>query len=71
MSMCGSRSLFAGLTILAALTFAGAAAPAGAENVVRMGKVDGMPTWDPQGAEGDDSFDGYRQVYESLVMVNA
>ena len=28
-------------------------APAGAENVVRMGKVDGMPTWDPQGARGD------------------
>jgi hypothetical protein len=28
-----------------------------------------MPTWDPQG--GASAFDGYRQVYESLVMVNA
>ncbi len=51
--MSDFRSWLPGLTILAALTFAWAAAPAGAENVVRMGKTDGMPTWDPQGARWD------------------
>ena len=28
-----------------------------------------MPTWDPQGARWSYVWDGYRQVYESLVMV--
>ena len=63
------QGLISGLALL--LACAGATAPAGAENVVRMGKTDGMPTWDPQGARWGYSYDGYRQVYESLVMVNA
>jgi ABC-type transport system substrate-binding protein len=29
-----------------------------------------MPTWDPQGARSF-AFNGYRQVYESLVQHNA
>jgi peptide/nickel transport system substrate-binding protein len=42
-----------------------------AENVVRWASASGVLTWDPHGADNLPSFNGYRQVYESLVMHDA
>ena len=54
-----------GLTLLLACTHSAAA-----ENVVRWASAEGMPTWDPHGGRSF-AFNGYRQVYESLVQHNA
>ena len=59
------------IIILLAAVSALAAAPARAENVVRWASAAGVLTWDPHGAGNLPSFNGYRQVYESLVMHDA
>ena len=59
------------IIILLAAVSALAAAPARAENVVRWASAAGVLTWDPHGADNLPSFNGYRQVYESLVMHDA
>ena len=45
-------------------------APAGARSR-RMGKADDVPYRDPQGARWSFVWDGYRQVYEGLLMTKA
>ena len=45
--------------------------PARAETVVRWASAAGALTWDPHGADHLASFNGYRQVYESLVLHDA
>jgi peptide/nickel transport system substrate-binding protein len=57
--------------ILIAAVSALAAFPARAENVVRWASAAGVLTWDPHGADNLPSFNGYRQVYESLTATDA
>jgi peptide/nickel transport system substrate-binding protein len=45
--------------------------PARAKTVVRWASAAGVLTWDPHGADHLASFNGYRQVYESLVLHDA
>jgi peptide/nickel transport system substrate-binding protein len=59
------------MVMLAAALLIACTGPAAAENVLRWASAEGMPTWDPHGAQGRVAFQGYRQVYESLVMHNA
>jgi peptide/nickel transport system substrate-binding protein len=46
-------------------------APVRAETVVRWASAAGVLSWDPHGADNLPSFNGYRQVYESLVLHDA
>ncbi len=54
-----------------AMVLVTAVAPARAETVVRWASAAGVLTWDPHGADNLPSFNGYRQVYESLVQHDA
>src|SRR6476619_2864629 len=67
--MSGSRSLCAGLMILAALAFSGAAA---AENVLRFtGKDAWAATMDPHAYSIEDNKGATYQVYEALLDVDS
>jgi len=65
------RLMTAMLTGLAASCLIATASPATAENVVRWARGDGVLTWDPHGAFTLPSYNGYEQVYESLIMNDA
>ena len=54
-----------------AAVFALAAWPVRAETVVRWASAAGVLTWDPHGADHLPSINGYRQVYEGLVLHDA
>ena len=67
--MSGSRSLFAGLTMLAALALAG---PAAAENVLRFtGKDAWAATMDPHAYADEDNKGATYQVYEALLDIDS
>ena len=67
--MSGSRSLFAGLMILAALA---CAAPAAAENVLRFtGKDAWAATMDPHAYSSEDNKGATYQVYEALLDIDS
>ena len=69
LTMSGSRSLFAGLTVLAALAVAG---PAAAENVLRFtGKDSWAATMDPHAYSIEDNKGATYQVYEALLDVDS
>jgi peptide/nickel transport system substrate-binding protein len=59
------------LLALTATIAVSTASPVRAETVVRWGSAAGVLTWDPHGADNLPSFNGYRQVYESLVQHDA
>jgi peptide/nickel transport system substrate-binding protein len=42
-----------------------------AENVLRWASAGGVLTWDPHGSTETPSLVGFRQVYESLTMIDA
>jgi peptide/nickel transport system substrate-binding protein len=54
-----------------AVALATTAAVVRAETVVRWTSAAGVLTWDPHGADHLPSFNGYLQVYESLVLNDA
>jgi peptide/nickel transport system substrate-binding protein len=67
--MSGSRSLLAGLTMVAALAIAG---PAAAENVLRFtGKDAWTATMDPHAYSSGDNKGATYQVYEALLDVDS
>ena len=67
--MSGSRSLFAGLTVLAALAIAG---PTAAENVLRFtGKDAWAATMDPHAYSIEDNKGATYQVYEALLDIDS
>ena len=69
LTMSGSRSLFAGLTVLAALAVAG---PAAAENVLRFtGKDAWAATMDPHSYSNEDNKGATYQVYEALLDIES
>ena len=69
MTVSGSRSWFAGLTVLAALAVAG---PAAAENVLRFtGKDAWAATMDPHSYAIEDNKGATYQVYEALVDIES
>jgi peptide/nickel transport system substrate-binding protein len=69
LTMSGSRSLFAGLTVLAALAVAG---PAAAENVLRFsGKDSWAATMDPHSYSIEDNKGATYQVYEALLDIDS
>jgi peptide/nickel transport system substrate-binding protein len=65
------KSLFAGLTILAAFVLVGAAPPATAENVVRFTSDEQVQTFDPHSVWNLETIIATQQVYDRLLNVNA
>ncbi len=59
------------VVLAVATVLATASAPARAETVVRWASAAGVLSWDPHGADNLPSFNGYRQVYESLTLHDA
>jgi peptide/nickel transport system substrate-binding protein len=69
-TMRGSRSWVAGLTMLAALAFAGAATPAGADNVLRYTADNEVQTFDPHSVWHHATTIATGQIYERLLNVS-
>jgi ABC-type oligopeptide transport system substrate-binding subunit len=57
--------------ILAAVLATASAGSAAGENVLRWASAGGVLTWDPHAIDETPSLVGFRQVYESLVTIDA